>query len=342
MKTPLISVIIPIYNVEKYLERCLHSIRNQTLCELEIILVDDESPDNCPSMCDEYAEQDERIKVIHKKNGGLGYARNSGIEIATGKYVAFIDSDDFIDLNMMERLYYYAEKYNADVVRSGVKFFNDGQIIERRDVQSVEILKGEEAVRTFTLDFVGPLPHESREVKYFMSVCLSIYKRAILEHYNIRFESERVLISEDTVFNVDFLLHADCVVLIPESFYYYDRTNTSSLTHSVSFDKYNKLRILFAHLQKQLSNSFSVNEYQLHLYRRQFLELRNAVNGFCHSNFKQSCSDVKKVLNDNIWNDLLCEYPYYKLPFKKHMYFWLLKKKCILMLVIINKLGVIK
>lgn len=96
----LISVIVPIYKVERYLNKCLDSIVNQTYKELEIILVDDGSPDGCPKICDEWGLKDSRIRVIHKANAGLGLARNSGLEVATGKYVAFIDSDDFIDLNM--------------------------------------------------------------------------------------------------------------------------------------------------------------------------------------------------------------------------------------------------
>ena len=98
MSKPCVSVIVPIYNVEKYLDRCLKSIINQTLKNIEIILVDDESPDLCPQKCDEAAKYDNRIKVIHKKNGGLGFARNSGLEIATGKYVYFVDSDDYLRL----------------------------------------------------------------------------------------------------------------------------------------------------------------------------------------------------------------------------------------------------
>ena len=105
MKQPKISIIVPIYNVEKYLDECMLSLLNQTLEDIEIILVDDESPDNCPKMCDEYANKDKRVKVVHKKNGGLGLARNSGLDVATGEYVAFIDSDDFIDLDMMVHLY---------------------------------------------------------------------------------------------------------------------------------------------------------------------------------------------------------------------------------------------
>ena len=109
---PKISIIVPIYNVEKYLDRCVRSLCNQTLQDIEIILVDDQSPDDCPRMCDEYAKQDSRIIVIHKKNGGLGYARNSGMKVATGEYVAFVDSDDYVDLDMFESMYNSAKKYD--------------------------------------------------------------------------------------------------------------------------------------------------------------------------------------------------------------------------------------
>ena len=111
----LISVIIPIYKVEKYLCRCLDSILNQTYKNLEIILVDDGSPDKCPEICDEYKEKDKRIKVVHKKNGGLSDARNEGLKFATGKYISFIDSDDCISCDMIEYLYDILIKNDADI-----------------------------------------------------------------------------------------------------------------------------------------------------------------------------------------------------------------------------------
>ena len=117
----MISVIVPIYKVEKYLDKCVQSIINQTYTDLEIILVDDGSPDNCGKMCDEYAEKDERIKVIHKENGGLSDARNAGVEKATGDYVCFIDSDDFAELNMVEVL--VSAIGDCDVCTCGV--YND-------------------------------------------------------------------------------------------------------------------------------------------------------------------------------------------------------------------------
>lgn len=101
MNDDLISVIIPVYNVEQYLDRCVQSVLNQTYRNLEILLVDDGSPDRCPQMCDEYARQDSRVKVIHKENGGLSSARNAGLEIVTGNYIGFVDSDDYIASDML-------------------------------------------------------------------------------------------------------------------------------------------------------------------------------------------------------------------------------------------------
>ncbi len=121
MKKDIISVIVPIYNVEKYLNRCIDSIINQTYKNLEIILVDDGSPDNCPKICDEYAKKDDRIKVIHKENGGLSDARNKGIKIASGEYIGFVDSDDYIDEKMYEYLLKLIKDNNAEISVCGYK-----------------------------------------------------------------------------------------------------------------------------------------------------------------------------------------------------------------------------
>ena len=112
---PLISIIVPVYKVEKYLEKCVKSILNQTFADFELILVDDGSPDQCGKMCDEYAKMDDRVKVIHKENGGLSDARNAGINLASGKYISFVDSDDYISNDMYELLYDLITTYDADI-----------------------------------------------------------------------------------------------------------------------------------------------------------------------------------------------------------------------------------
>lgn len=131
---PLISVVVPIYKVEGYLSRCVDSIINQTYKNLEIILVDDGSPDNCPKMCDDYATNDSRIKVVHKKNGGLSDARNAGMKVATGEYISFIDSDDYIALDFFETLYNTMQSEKSDIVEcSVVKFYENNHFDEYKD-----------------------------------------------------------------------------------------------------------------------------------------------------------------------------------------------------------------
>lgn len=135
----VISVIVPIYNVEKYLQRCVDSIINQTYRNLEIILVDDGSPDNCPKMCDDYAKIDNRIKVVHKENGGLSDARNAGMKVAAGEYVSFIDSDDYISLDFYKTLLQAIIDNDSDIVECGVvKFYENGKFDEYSDDQMIK------------------------------------------------------------------------------------------------------------------------------------------------------------------------------------------------------------
>ena len=150
---PLISVIVPVYKVEKYLDRCINSIVNQTYRNLEIILVDDGSPDKCPLMCDEWQKKDERIRVIHKKNGGLSSARNAGLDIATGELIGFVDSDDFILPEMYEYLYGLIIENDADLSMCRFIYVNEEGIPVQDeakaedDCDSINVMSGDEALR---------------------------------------------------------------------------------------------------------------------------------------------------------------------------------------------------
>ncbi|WP_304201653.1 glycosyltransferase family 2 protein [Phocaeicola plebeius] len=149
---PLITIIVPIYKVEQYLKTCLNSIIQQTYTKLEILLIDDGSPDGCGKICDEYAQKDSRIKVIHKNNEGLSAARNEGINIAKGEYITFIDSDDFINKKYINYLYELIEHYNADIsVCSYKKFdtYTENNIVKVSEINSkptIQIYSGKEAV----------------------------------------------------------------------------------------------------------------------------------------------------------------------------------------------------
>ena len=152
MHNPLISIIVPIYKVEEYIRNCVESILNQTYNNLQIILVDDGSPDNCGSICDEYSLKDKRVKTIHKKNGGLSAARNAGLEIASGEYIGFVDSDDFIESDMYESLYSAIIEYNADISVCGRYIVCENKITTISDSEKAQVFTKREALAELVLD----------------------------------------------------------------------------------------------------------------------------------------------------------------------------------------------
>lgn len=141
----LISVIIPVYNVEKYICQCMDSVVNQTYHNIEIILIDDGSPDNCGKICDEYAQKDGRIKVIHKKNGGLSAARNDGIRTATGEWVTFVDPDDWLDVDSFKSVFEAIKDYDVDVICDGGSFYEYGNRSKKRySFDKIELFEGKQ------------------------------------------------------------------------------------------------------------------------------------------------------------------------------------------------------
>ncbi len=226
-----VSVIIPVYNVEEYLDRCVESVINQTYTELEIILVDDGSTDSSGKLCDRWAERDVRIKAVHKENEGLGMARNTGLENATGKYVFFIDSDDFVHLFLVERCVCLAEELNADAVIFGrCDVYEDGsekklEIKSNKDVYFSEDIKKEllPAMFTYSLGFG-------------VSSCCRMHRLDSINSAGCRFMSEREMISEDAFFSLQFLSKAKRVAILSENYYFYCK-RTTSLSHSFRADR---------------------------------------------------------------------------------------------------------
>lgn len=200
-----ISVIVPIYKVEQYLNRCVDSIINQTYTNLEIILVDDGSPDNCPKICDEYIKKDNRIKVIHKKNGGLSDARNAGLKVATGYYISFIDSDDWIDLNMYKNLINLLVEYNADIVECEVKYAYDDDIYIENNYNNIKCLDKISAHKAL-------IKNEIRQ-----TVWNKIYKAQIVK--NVEFEKGKY--NEDEFWTYKIIDLSKKIVKTSEIYYYY-------------------------------------------------------------------------------------------------------------------------
>ncbi len=212
----LISVIIPIYNVEKYLVQCLDSVIEQTYKNLEIILVDDGSPDNCGGICDQYALKDHRIKVIHQENRGLSEARNSGMDIMTGSYFAFVDSDDVINSRFIEVLYNLLKQHNTDISMCEFYIFNDNEQIENMiPEQSVNI-----AVMSKEEYANGLLGYYTFHLS---AVWNKLYKSS--KYGNIRFH--KGLRFEDSLFLADYLaIGASCVCTTAKLYNYRKRPNS--------------------------------------------------------------------------------------------------------------------
>ena len=219
-KTPLISIIVPIYHVEQYLNRCVESIVNQTYSNLEIILVDDGSPDNCPKMCDDWAKRDSRIKVIHKGNGGLSDARNAGRKIAKGDVISFIDSDDWIDPNFFEVMLNVMQDDESDIVSCGVKWVDeDGDLLRLVSVNEHEMLN--------THDSMQELLHDGKLKQHVWN---KLYRRNVIE--NIPFEKGKY--HEDVFWSYQVIGRAKKISVIADSFYNYVQRTDSIMGESYS------------------------------------------------------------------------------------------------------------
>lgn len=145
----LISVIVPVYNVEDYLDECVESLIKQTYENLEIILVDDGSKDSCPEMCDNWAKKDSRIRVVHKENGGLSSARNAGLDVCTGEYISFIDSDDFINETMYETMLSDMKNKEVDIVRCAMPFYKENEVVDNYKINTEKSYTGDEMLDCF-------------------------------------------------------------------------------------------------------------------------------------------------------------------------------------------------
>lgn len=243
MREPKVSIVIPIYNVEPYLERCLLSVTSQTWRNLEILLIDDGSPDGCPRICDEWAEKDSRIRVIHKENAGLGMARNTGIENATGEFICFYDSDDYIAPHTIEHSVARALETGADTVVYGVSVMDPELREVKRYIPKVgaRVYEGEAVRDEFLPDFIAPDPHGDGTRTFYMSAWVLLYSTELIARTNFRFVSEREIISEDVYSLLSYFRYSERVAVLPESLYRYC-DNGASLSRSYRPDRYEKTR----------------------------------------------------------------------------------------------------
>lgn len=222
MDHPLFSVIVPVFNMEKLLPRCLDSLLMQPEADLEFILVDDGSADSSPRICDLYATKDTRFKVIHKKNAGVSEARNSGLREASGKYISFVDPDDWIEPDMYRILSDFVHQYSPDIIRFNACRSDSGLVLNATSLNGM--YSDREMVDKVTLPMIGS---EKYGGPFYMGVpWIYVFRRDVIERHQIRFDKQ-LHRCEDRLFCITAMLHARDVLFIDDALYHYSVSDNS-------------------------------------------------------------------------------------------------------------------
>lgn len=275
-RNPLISIIIPVYNTLEYLERCFDSVSAQNYKNIEVLVIDDGSTDGSGDYCDNYAKKDFRFRVIHKDNEGVSKARNTGLDIANGEYIAFVDSDDSVENSIYEVLYASLKEFDADMVICNQTHFTQGKKEKREVLNRVAVLNNEEALEEILLGRAfGGTPWNK------------LFKKSMVQ--NIRFQ-EDVHYAEDLLFSVEVLLNCNKTVYVPEALYnYYDRETSgwkSAFSPKTYTDHIARERIITCVSQSKNSKILEFAHTNLLLCDINLLSKlyydKNARKEFCH------------------------------------------------------------
>lgn len=279
-KEPLVSVIVPVYKAEKYLEKCVESIINQTYKNLEIILVDDGSPDNCPAMCDEFTKRDSRIKVFHKKNGGQASARNLAINNSNGDYICFVDSDDFIKNNYVKRMLDAIINSNSDLCCSGFTFTNEDNT---KTYDSCPNVKNDTIIKKDIVTY-----YYTKYYASFLQVTNKLYKFSLFK--NIRFAEGYIY--EDLEINLHLIHQCKKMIIINDALYVaieHDGSTTNSAYSNRKVDC--QIFVLNSHIKFLKEN---------HLQKYIKFELTKRLNALCWTYRNIEDSEPKIYLKQEI------------------------------------------
>lgn len=330
---PKISVIIPVYNVEKYLERCINSVINQELEDIEIICINDGSLDKSGDICNEYSNKDNRIRVIHKNNEGVSIAKNLGVSLARGEYICFIDSDDYIDKDMLSEMYKLARNNSCQVIISGYKLVPSGEIIRplyklNKSMDPIEMISN------------NSLVHSHNDL-CFSWRCL--FNLNVIKSNNILFDNN-IKIGEDFIFNLKVLSKCNKVYVTEKPFYNYNVANNTSVMRT-SYKEYLEENLIKQYNEKKrLSQElglYDITSYKKDLanyYINNMLPMifKNIFNG-CE---KDKNLAIKRVLNYNMFRESFNEvgFSYKSTNYKEYIAYLILKFRIYpLVYKIINK-----
>ncbi|WP_078545742.1 glycosyltransferase [Litchfieldia alkalitelluris] len=270
---PLVSIIVPIYNVEKYISRCFSSLMSQTLKDIEIIAVNDGSTDRSLSILKILAEKDRRIKIIDKNNGGVSSARNEGLRNASGAYIGFVDPDDWVDSRMYESLSQIAEEEKADIVMcSYIREFGTHSKEKDFNLPEKVTFNNEEVKSKILRRLVGPINEEIAKPEFldaWGTVWSKIYKSEIIQNNHLTFKDlQEIGSNEDSLFNIEAVYHAKSFVFVNEPFYHYWRANNQSETSGYKPNLMDKWFMLYQYIENFLDQHRLEKEFYVALNNR--------------------------------------------------------------------------
>lgn len=335
-----ISVVIPVYNVRNYLARCMESLAAQTYSDMEIILVDDGSDDGSGAVCDGYVKR-QGVQVIHQENGGLGMARNRGLDAACGEYVLFLDPDDYYDPRLVQNLCGAAEHYDADLVIGGLTTVGRDGKKQSCAISYEQVFRSQERMKELLFHTVGSPPEERLDSKYGVSACGRLYRLEVIRRGRIRFLSERQMISEDLIFNIDFLQHAKSAVVTADAFYFYC-TNAGSLSKRHREDRFEKDIALWMAVEERLAG-YPEKECRLCLQRLLISRARyDIIQEADYYDLVNPSYPFKKKVSEIVHAPLLCEvlkdYPWWKLPRMQAIFAWFMKQQKVWSMLVLIRL----
>lgn len=329
MRDILVSVILPVYNVEKYLDRCMESVAGQTHENLEILLVDDGSKDSSPEICDRWAEKDSRVRVIHKENQGAGMARNTGIEAATGEYILFVDSDDYIAPQTVEKTLAMALEEQAELVCFGMRQVNAAGAVVSALIPDPEsfVYRGSRVQEEFLPNLIAADPKTGKYMGVRMVIWDCLFSRKLICDHNWRFVSEREFVSEDVYSLLGLYRHVQTVAVIPEAFYFYCE-NGESLSRGYKPNQFPRFRYFYEQSVLR-ARELGYSDLVRHQLCKPFLAytiglMKQEVKAHEHSAAKKA---LKEIIDDPVLQDVLAQCRDDKNGLTRKVLFWAMSNK---------------
>lgn len=328
---PKISVIVPVFNSDRYLKKTISALITQDISELEIILVDDGSTDDSLRICHKYAEQDARVKCIHTDNKGAGHARNIGMKYARGDWFAFCDADDIPEQSMYRKLYLKASETMADMCICD--FYSERDKKNMGFPWEQDFFVGEDVYNVFMASMIGNISDNIKDVPLWGSVCRGIYKRTIIEDYCVSFP-EDISFAEDLIFNLRYIMHCDKISVLRESLYYYVFNVASVMnSHSCRYvkDMFEKRKKLVYYMEKILDETGADNLMRLRLKTTERCYYSECVGNACTKAIERSVPDMIRETKSIMFDPNTCEaFQYYDAKkLKKRLLYFVMRYRLV-------------